>query len=82
MVSMTVNGSAPGRVRERRFRVEWLPGSDQLLGTCFCSAQRVGSEPNEVWDWLLAHPDDHLAAGSGSAGAEAGIAGGLEPGDG
>jgi hypothetical protein len=40
-------------------RVVWLPGSDQLQGTCHCGAVHVADGPVEVWDWLLAHPVGH-----------------------
>jgi hypothetical protein len=37
-------------------RVEWLPGTDHLLGTCHCGASYRGQDPVEAWDWLHAHP--------------------------
>jgi hypothetical protein len=40
-------------------RVVWLPGSDQLQGTCHCGAVHIADGPVEVWDWLLAHPVGH-----------------------
>ncbi|KAF4410077.1 MULTISPECIES: hypothetical protein [Streptomyces] len=40
-------------------RVEWVPGSDQLLGTCHCGARQVAESPAEIWQWLLAHPEGH-----------------------
>jgi hypothetical protein len=40
-------------------RVVWIPGSDQLLGTCHCGATRVADGPVEVWDWLTGHPVGH-----------------------
>jgi hypothetical protein len=40
-------------------RVVWLPGSDQLQGTCHCGAVHIAEGPVEVWDWLLAHPVGH-----------------------
>ncbi len=43
----------------RVFRVEWVPGTDQLLGRCFCSAELLGTEPGLLWDWLLGHPAGH-----------------------
>jgi hypothetical protein len=42
-------------------RVEWLPGSDTLLGTCHCSARHEAQDPISMWTWLLAHPDGHDA---------------------
>lgn len=47
-------------------RIEWLPGTDVLLGTCHCSAQREAQDPVAMWEWLLAHPDGHTA-GPGAA---------------
>lgn len=41
------------------FRVEWVPGTDQLLGRCHCGAVRTVQDPVEVWEWLLAHPTGH-----------------------
>jgi hypothetical protein len=46
----------------RFLRVEWLPGSDQLLGHCHCGATAEGGDPAAMWEWLLAHPD-HPAGG-------------------
>jgi hypothetical protein len=40
-------------------RVHWLPGTDQLLGTCHCGAQHTALDPVELWDWLHAHPVGH-----------------------
>lgn len=42
-----------------RYRIEWLPGSDELLGRCHCGAQRTGEDPIQLWQWLLGHPDGH-----------------------
>ncbi|WP_330249514.1 hypothetical protein OG874_24700 [Nocardia sp. NBC_00565] len=42
-----------------RYRVEWYPGTDQLLGVCHCGATHVADDPIEVWQWLLAHPAGH-----------------------
>jgi hypothetical protein len=55
---------APNQVLdgERVLRVNWLPGSDRLRGLCFCGAEAEASDPNEMWEWLLAHPD-HPAGG-------------------
>ena len=44
------------------YRVDWLPGTDRLRGTCHCGAdQRARRTRSGMWEWLLAHPDDHLA---------------------
>ncbi|MCZ2825625.1 MULTISPECIES: hypothetical protein [unclassified Modestobacter] len=47
---------------ERVLRVNWLPGSDRLRGLCHCGAEAEASDPVEMWEWLLAHPD-HPADG-------------------
>ncbi|HWN34342.1 MAG TPA: hypothetical protein VNP03_16450 [Pseudonocardia sp.] len=49
--------AAPGLLR-----VVWLPGSDQLEGTCHCGAGYLADGPAEVWDWLLGHPVGHHPA--------------------
>jgi hypothetical protein len=43
----------------RVFRVHWVPGTDQLSGTCHCGAQYTASDPIELWNWLHAHPIGH-----------------------
>jgi hypothetical protein len=43
----------------RVFRVHWVPGTDQLSGTCHCGAQCTASDPIELWDWLHGHPVGH-----------------------
>jgi hypothetical protein len=48
-------------------RIEWLPGTDVLLGTCHCSAQHEAGDPVAMWEWLLAHPEGH-APGPGADG--------------
>ncbi len=45
----------------RLYRVRWVPGSDNLLGRCYCGAEKVMTDPTAVWDWLLAHPVGHEA---------------------
>jgi hypothetical protein len=47
-------GIAPGVLR-----VHWIPGTDQLLGTCHCGAEHTALDPVELWDWLHAHPVGH-----------------------
>lgn len=44
-------------------RVEWLPGSDVLLGTCHCGATHQAQDPISMWEWLLAHPEGHVGGG-------------------
>jgi len=45
------------------YRIRWIPGSDTLFGVCHCGAERTAEEPVRLWDWLLAHPEGHKAAG-------------------
>ncbi len=42
-----------------RYRIEWRPGTDELLGICHCGADHVSADPIELWEWLLAHPAGH-----------------------
>lgn len=44
---------------ETIFTVEWLPGTDKLLGICHCDARKESEDPIELWDWLLGHPEGH-----------------------
>jgi len=48
-------------------RIEWLPGTDLLRGTCHCSAQHEAQDPVAMWEWLLAHPDGHTAGPGATA---------------
>lgn len=41
------------------YRIEWVPGSDLLVGFCFCGAVHESEDPVEMWAWLLGHPDGH-----------------------
>lgn len=41
------------------FRVVWTPGTDELLGVCHCGAEHLASDPIQLWEWLLAHPEGH-----------------------
>ncbi|MEV7341343.1 hypothetical protein [Streptomyces sp. NPDC093544] len=41
------------------YRVDWLPGTDVLHGTCHCGAEHTAQDPIEMWAWMLAHPDGH-----------------------
>jgi hypothetical protein len=57
---MTDRPDQPGQVyRARVYRVEWVPGTDHLLGTCFCRAQHLDVDPDAVWAWLHGHPHGH-----------------------
>lgn len=51
-------------------RVQWLPGTDQLLGTCHCGARHRAQDPVTLWEWLHDHPDHAPGLGTGT-GAEA-----------
>jgi len=42
------------------YRVDWMPGTDRLRGTCHCGATGEAADPAVIWQWLLAHPA-HLA---------------------
>ena len=42
------------------YRVDWMPGTDRLRGTCHCGATGEAEDPVVIWQWLLAHPA-HLA---------------------
>jgi hypothetical protein len=46
----------------RLYRIQWVPGTDTLRGSCHCGAERTAEEPVELWEWLLAHPLDHRPA--------------------
>ncbi|MFD8568857.1 hypothetical protein [Streptomyces sp. NPDC059639] len=39
------------------YRVDWLPGTDLLSGTCHCGARHEAEDPVALWEWMLAHPD-------------------------
>jgi len=57
-----VSFPAGARIGERVYRIHWVPGTDTLRGICHCGAERVAEEPVELWEWLLAHPQGHVAA--------------------
>lgn len=61
-------------------RVDWVPGTDRLLGTCHCGAQHLAEAPADIWQWLLAHPDGHRPQSPEPAGP-AGPAGRSGPAD-
>lgn len=42
------------------YRVDWMPGTDLLRGTCFCGGVVTADDPVRVWALLLAHPDHGL----------------------
>lgn len=41
-------------------RIEWLPGTDTLVGTCHCTARHEAQDPIAMWEWMLAHPEGHV----------------------
>ncbi|MEV1061865.1 hypothetical protein [Streptomyces sp. NPDC050263] len=41
------------------YRVDWLPGTDVLHGTCHCGAEHASQDPIEMWEWMLGHPEGH-----------------------
>lgn len=48
------------------YRIDWLPGTDILHGTCHCGAEHAAQDPIEMWEWMLGHPEGHRpAAGAG-----------------
>ncbi|MFI9644113.1 hypothetical protein ACIG87_29355 [Micromonospora sp. NPDC051925] len=53
---------------DRVYRVHWVPGTDTLRGICHCGAERIAEEPVELWEWLLAHPQDHRATAVAASG--------------
>jgi hypothetical protein len=48
------------------YRVDWLPGTDLLHGTCHCGAEHTAQDPIEMWGWMLAHPEGHAPPPQGS----------------
>ncbi|MEU1195271.1 MULTISPECIES: hypothetical protein [Streptomyces] len=46
------------------YRIDWLPGTDLLHGTCHCGAEHTAHDPVEMWEWMLAHPDGHTLRGN------------------
>jgi hypothetical protein len=47
----------------RPIRWRFLPSgalhSDSLRGVCHCGAVHLAEDPEQVWSWLLAHPEGH-----------------------
>ncbi|MDX3047869.1 hypothetical protein PV378_15345, partial [Streptomyces scabiei] len=41
------------------YRIDWLPGTDILHGTCHCGREHTSQDPIEMWEWMLAHPRAH-----------------------
>ena len=49
----------------RVLRVEWMPGTDRLCGTCYCGTTHEEEDPISMWEWLLAHREGHGGEGAG-----------------
>jgi hypothetical protein len=45
------------------YRIDWLPGTDILHGTCHCFAEHTAQDPIEMWEWMLGHPEGHAPRG-------------------
>jgi hypothetical protein len=45
------------------YRIDWLPGTDVLHGTCHCGAEHAAQDPVEMWKWMLGHPEGHRPPG-------------------
>jgi hypothetical protein len=66
-----MGGDTPSEIPEappvltgpRVYRIHWVLGTDRLRAVCHCGAERIFEEPVVLWEWLLAHPDGHTAAG-------------------
>lgn len=41
------------------YRIDWLPGTDILHGTCHCGREHSSQDPIEMWEWMLSHPQGH-----------------------
>lgn len=48
------------------YRIDWLPGTDILHGTCHCEREHTTQDPIEMWEWMLAHPQGHQPQGNTS----------------
>ncbi|KPI14698.1 hypothetical protein OK074_2242 [Actinobacteria bacterium OK074] len=56
--STDAHGTPPREV----YRVDWLPGTDVLHGTCHCGAEHADQDPVSMWEWMLAHPRGHAVS--------------------
>ncbi|MFD0307034.1 hypothetical protein [Streptomyces sp. NPDC127119] len=45
------------------YRIDWLPGTDVLHGTCHCGAEHTAEDPVAMWEWMLGHPEGHMPEG-------------------
>jgi hypothetical protein len=61
-----VSGRLSSEVPREIYRVDWLPGTDVLHGTCHCGAEHASQDPIEMWEWMLAHPEGHEPQGKAS----------------
>lgn len=64
------------------YRIDWVPGSDQLHGVCHCGAEHLASDPIAMWEWMLGHPLGHEASQGISQGISHGITAGGSSSDG
>jgi hypothetical protein len=39
----------------RLFHVVWQPGTQNLLGECWCGRIRDSADPISLWDWMDGH---------------------------
>lgn len=46
------------------FSITWVPGTDVMLGACYCGKKHVAEDPVELWGWLLGHPLGHEVTAS------------------
>ncbi|MER5339386.1 hypothetical protein ABT030_03415 [Streptomyces mirabilis] len=52
--------TTPPRFATREiYRIDWIPGTDVLHGTCHCGAEQSAQDPIEMWEWMLGHPEGH-----------------------
>lgn len=63
MTGSQAQASAPPGRSGAVLRIDWLPGTDVLRGTCHCGVTADAEDPVAMWEWLLAHPSH--AAGPG-----------------
>ncbi|MGW2032172.1 hypothetical protein [Streptomyces sp. NPDC001811] len=59
--------STPSAAARREvYRIDWLPGTDALHGTCHCGPENTAEDPVRMWEWMLAHPEGHQPGGTTS----------------
>lgn len=59
----TPSSPAPSPAHREVYRIDWLPGTDLLHGTCHCGREHTSQDPVEMWEWMLAHPQGHEPQG-------------------